>query len=161
MTPWSEETKLLVLGLTVAVIVAGSAFTVTKLLAAGADHEKAAVEAATVQAQHSADLQTAAWAGRATAAEQSQGAEHASIDSLRAGLDALRVPVSAPLPRVPAAPTAADSRPAPAPAVVHSSVVCASLDSLRSDYGEALRADGLAADARALYDAWPTAQPPN
>jgi hypothetical protein len=161
MTPWSEETKLLVLGLIVAVVVAGSAFTVTKLLAAGADHEKAAVAAATAQAQHAADIQTATWAGRATAAETAQGAEHASIDALRAGLSALKLPVSAPATRLPASPAAPASAGAPAAPVVRQVVVCEASNDLRSDYGEALRADGVAADERALYNAWPSVSPPH
>jgi hypothetical protein len=161
MTPMSEEAKLMLLGLIVAVVVAGSAYTVTKLLAAGADHEKAAVANATAQAQHSADIQTAAWQGRAATAEQNLGAEHASIDNLRAGLAALvRVPVSAPAARLPASPAAPVSGAAPAAAVIHSSVVCETPDLLRSEYGEALRADTVAADERVLYAAWPSVSPP-
>lgn len=160
MTPWSEETKLLVLGLTIAVIVAGSAFTVTKLLSAGADHEKAAVAAATAQAQHSADLQTATWQGRAAVAEQNLGSEHAAIDALRSGLSALRVPVSPAHAGLPASPAAPAGGAAPAAPVVRQSVVCESSEDLRSDYGQALAADAVSADYRALYQAWPSVQPP-
>lgn len=157
MTPLTEEAKLVLLGLIVAVVVAGSAFTVTKLLAAGADREKAAVEAATLHAQAAAAEQTTTWKDRATVAENNQGTEHAQIAALRAAVstvaDGLRDRPAAPqLPTV--AHPAGGVPPAAAP-VVRASVVCESSDDLRSEYREALRADDLAADARALYTAWP------
>jgi hypothetical protein len=161
MTPWSEEAKLLVLGLTVAVVVAGSAYTVTALLAAGADREKAAVEAATMKAQSAATAVTEAWQGRATAAETNQGNEHAAIDALRAGLSALSVPNGAGTVHagVLANPRPAGGSAASAAAVVRQNVVCPSSNDLRSDYGEALRADGVVADERALYNSWPVSPP--
>lgn len=160
MTPLSEEAKLIILGLIVAVVVAGSAYTVTRLLAAGADHEKAAVAAATAQAQHAADVQTATWAERAATAEANQGAEHAAIDALRSGLSALRVPVGAAPTRLPANPAPPASAGAAAAPRLREVVVCEASQDLRSDYGDALRADGITADYRALYDAWPTVSPP-
>ena len=160
MTPWSEETKLLVLGLTVAVVMSASAFIVTKLLSAGAAEKTAAVEAATLVAQKAADAQTATWAARASAAEASQGNEHAAIDALRSGLSALRLPVSAPAARLPASPAAPVSGAAAAAAQLRQVVVCEASDDLRSDYGDALKADAIAADMRVLFESWPTVAPP-
>jgi hypothetical protein len=164
MTPLSEEAKLIILGLIVAVVVAGSAYTVTRLLAAGADHEKAAVATATAAAQHTADIQTDSWRARAAAAETSQGVEHASIENLRVTLAALAVPGGVPgrtaAPRVPASPIAPASAGAPAAPVVRQSVVCEASEDLRSDYGDALAADAVVADYRSLYDSWPFSPPP-
>lgn len=158
----SEEAKLVLLGLIVAVVVAGSAFTVTKLLAAGADHEKAAVAAATLAAQHSSDLQSATWQARAVAAETSQGAEHAAIDQLRGAVGSLGVSIGANRPvQVPGAARPAASTGAATAPVVRQVVVCEASEDLRSDYRSALDADALAADFRSLYDAWPSlAAPP-
>lgn len=162
MNPLSEESKLVILGLIVAVVVAGSAFTVTKLLAAGADREKAAVLEATQKAQAAAAAISTVWQGRATAAEQSQGSEHAAIQSLRDSVAALpgQLRQRAVPPVVPAAPAASVGHDTATAAVVRESVVCASSHDLRSEYGEALRADDLAADARVLFDSWPTMPPP-
>lgn len=157
----TEEAKLVLLGLIVAVIVAGSAFTVTKLLAAGADREKAAVEAATLHAQAAAAEVSATWKDRATTAETNQGNEHAQIAALRDAVTTVadRVRERPAVPQLPAAAHPSGSPSPAAAAVVRASVVCESSDDLRSEYREALRADDLAADARALYTAWPLPPP--
>jgi hypothetical protein len=160
MNPLSEETKLVILGLIVAVVVAGSAFTVTKLLAAGADREKAAVEAVTLKAQKEADAQTLTWQQRLDQSENAHAMELANVRAESLGPVSLVVPKYTLVPRVPANPAApSDDKRTASAGELPCSLVPGSSAEMR-DFERARAADVMAADYRLLYDSWPTMPPP-
>jgi hypothetical protein len=156
----SEEAKLTVLGLIIAIIVLGSAFAITKLLAAGRAETAAAVEKQQILATAAADAQTASWQQRAAAA---QLAHQGELDDLK---DRLLVPTTVSVSKftlgaakVPASPAPAGGGSAGA-GVVQPGMVCETFAQLRADFADAVRADLAVADERQLFDAWPLAPVP-
>lgn len=156
---WTEETKLLVLGLTAAVIVGGSAYTITRLLAAGADREKAAVLEATQKAQALADIQTKTWQQRLDTAENQHDQELRDVQSRALQPVSLVVPKYTVLSSVPATPAApADDKGTARTGEFPCSLVPGSSAEMR-DFERARAADVMAADYRLLYDSWPMPPP--
>jgi hypothetical protein len=160
MTPMSEEAKLVLLGLIVAVIVAGSAFTVTKLLAAGADREKAAVQAVTEKAQAAADIQSKTWQQKLDDAESAHAVEVSSLANTQLQPVSLVVPKYTLSPSMPASPTTPIPAPAAAAAGQFSCSLVPGSSAEMRDFERAAQADQLAADYRLLYTSWPTVSPP-
>lgn len=154
-----SETQWTLAGLLIVLVGALGAYTVTKLLAAGADHEKAAVAAVTEKAQAFADLQSRVWAAKVADATTARQGEIDALQNTVLAPTALSVRKYTLSAGVPANPAPAAPSPGAAPGgVVCGGLVPGSSDEVR-DFDRARAADQLTADYRLLYESWPV-QPP-
>lgn len=153
-----DEAKLTILGLFVALVVAGGAWYTTHILAAGKAEATAAEAAGNLKATTAAAATTATWQQKLKDVEAAHATELAKLSADAWG------PVTVSVSKYPAAATGGVSAsPAPPAGVgaagstgqLSSGVVCESSGQLQSAYAERERADRMNADYRELYDAWP------